>query len=564
MVYTGIVQEVGQAVFDELNILHVKVSAEFWSKDIHGDSIAVNGVCLTLLENTTTDIARFFVMEETRKLTNLVNVHTVSSDNVTFETHTLVNVEHSLRVGDSIGGHKVTGHVVGLARVSNVDPKDDGSKVIQFDLSAIPNFKSKIVYKGSICIDGMSLTVAYLKDAIFAVSFITYTQNHTIVKYYDVGRMVNIEFDTTLNDSGIANFDASSVNDTTFMNMAIAEGELGRYTSAPNPWVGSVIVKNNVVIGRGHHHKAGTPHAEIVAIKNAVDAGHDLAGSTIYVTLEPCCHQGRTGPCTSALLERKFARVVVGYVDPDFHVGGKGIQILRDAGIEVDIIPDQSSVKKSLEPYLHQRSVQKPFVIVKFAQSVDGKVACADESSQWISNESSRSHCHLNCRAKSQAIIVGSGTVLADNPALTVRDQSIVTDPDFKQPLKVVLDRRGRLNSNYKVCESNCIIYTSNANLKIDGVEIKPYTDLDSVLKDLATMGVIQVLVEGGSEIIGQFITDKLVNKIHIYTGAKIIGSSGKSGINTVLAGTITDAVDLKLDSVERIGDDVLSVYSVN
>jgi len=561
MVYTGIVQRIGEAVVDEKNILHLRVKdREYWKLCNIGDSIAVNGVCLTLLSISPDNIVEFFVMEETRNLTNLVYIPRVSSDNITFDKAVKVNVEHSLRVGDSIGGHRVAGHVNGMGVISSIDRRGDGSKWIWIDLQKIDKYQDKIKYKGSIAIDGVTLTICEINGSKLRVSIIPHTQYNTIMQYYQVNDLVNIEFDQDLKE-GFINIDDE------MMKLAIINGEIGKYTAAPNPWVGCVIVKDNEIIGQGHHHKAGCPHAEVNAINDAISHGYEskLEGSTLYVTLEPCCHTGRTGPCDQLIIKKKIARVVVALKDVDKRVAGKGIDNLIKAGIKVDIGICSKEAVQSLKTYLHHRETGRPYVVLKISQSLDGKVACFDYTSQWITNEEARRDAHSRFRATSQAIIVGINTVLHDNPMLTVRHE-LTQDPDFKQPLRVILDRQGRLTSDYKITDTNIaptLVFTDNKSLNLgEKVEIcYDGTELETVLNKLGQRGILQVLVEGGSKVATAFLLNDKVDELAIYTGPILIGSKGLSCISDSITNTITEKKEWKLSSVERINDNILTIY---
>ncbi|HVM39257.1 MAG TPA: bifunctional diaminohydroxyphosphoribosylaminopyrimidine deaminase/5-amino-6-(5-phosphoribosylamino)uracil reductase RibD, partial [Acidimicrobiia bacterium] len=228
-----------------------------------------------------------------------------------------------------------------------------------------------------------------------------------------------------------------SVDDAAAMRQAVIEGERGRLGAPPNPWVGAVVVSEGEIVGVGHHARPGSAHGEAAAVSAA---GERARGATVYVTLEPCNHHGRTGPCTEALISAGVARVVVGVEDPDALVAGTGIARLREAGIDVAVGVEAATVERSLRPYLHQRSTGRAFCVVKTAVSIDGRTAAADGTSKWITGEAARDDAHA-LRAASQAIVVGSGTALADAPELTVRRVAAPPVP----PLRVVLDGRGRV-----------------------------------------------------------------------------------------------------------------------
>src|SRR5215211_5822293 len=222
------------------------------------------------------------------------------------------------------------------------------------------------------------------------------------------------------------------------MARAVALAAGVRRRTAPNPWVGAVVARDGVVVGEGATEPPGGPHAEVVALRAAREAAR---GATVYVTLEPCVHHGRTPPCGDALIAAGVARVVVAAEDPDPRVAGEGIARLRAAGIDVTRGPRADAVVRQLAPYLHHRRTGRAFCLLKTATSVDGRTAAADGSSQWITGPIARADAH-GLRADSQAIVVGAGTALADRPALTVRD---IDPPVRVPPARVLLDARGRV-----------------------------------------------------------------------------------------------------------------------
>ena len=357
------------------------------------------------------------------------------------------------------------------------------------------------------------------------------------------------------------------------MTQAVALGERGRETSAPNPWVGCVVVREGRVIGEGYHRRAGEAHAEAHALCQAGDLAR---GATAYVTLEPCAHYGRTPPCVEALLRAGVARVVIGVLDPDQHVSGRGVADLRAAGVEVDIGIGEQVVAESLAPYLHQRRTGRAYAVLKAAISLDGRTAAADGSSQWISGPAARADAH-SLRARSQAILVGSGTALADRPSLTVRDAE--TQPE-RQPLRVLLDASGRVPANGPLFDQDLaptLVMTSEtadrsavrawctagANVEIlpraaDG----PGVDLTRALESLGRRGVLQVLVEGGARVHAAFTRARLVDRLVLYMGPRTLGAEGRP----LLAGpgprSLADADRWRLVDVRRVGEDVRLEYA--
>ncbi|MHB2027520.1 MAG: bifunctional diaminohydroxyphosphoribosylaminopyrimidine deaminase/5-amino-6-(5-phosphoribosylamino)uracil reductase RibD [Acidimicrobiales bacterium] len=314
------------------------------------------------------------------------------------------------------------------------------------------------------------------------------------------------------------------------MSVAIAEGEKARLHAPPNPWVGALIVDElGVIISEGHTQVPGESHAEIVALRRA---GERARGATMFVTLEPCCHVGRTGPCTEAIVVAGIARVVVGLLDPDARVAGDGVQRLRQAGVEVDLGVGEQTVRNQLAPYLWQRETTRPYVVVKVASTLDGVVAMADGSSQWITGPDARRDAHL-LRAQSQAILVGAATVRRDDPSLTARLDGIVLEP-----LRVVL---GSAPASAKV----------RPCLELSG-------DLGTVLDELGRREVLQLLIEGGPTTTSSFFAAGLVNRVIWYQTAAFAG-----GVDTLLAlrGLSTPTMEAlrrgRLLDVRRVGDDI-------
>ena len=355
--------------------------------------------------------------------------------------------------------------------------------------------------------------------------------------------------------------------DEAFMRRAVALGEQGRVTAPPNPWVGCVIVKNGTVIGEGFHKAAGEPHAEICALEKA--AGQ-AAGATVYVTLEPCAHHGRTSPCVDALIKSRISRVVIGTIDPDKNVYGKGIAKLKQAGIEVDAGVAQEEIIRSLAPYLHHRKTGKAFCVVKAAISVDGKMAAPDGTSRWITSAEARADAH-QLRAQSQAIIIGAGTAVADKPRLTVRDVKTLSK---KQPLRVVFDPLGFLAPPSPLLDPSIaptlIITTEKCRDQWTSfdVEVKAFpcsgadeVDLEQVMHYLGDRGIIQAMVEGGSKLISSFAKQGLIDRYVIYVGPYLIGNEGIPFFADTSCRTLTEATRLHLVKSMQIGDGIRLEY---
>lgn len=355
--------------------------------------------------------------------------------------------------------------------------------------------------------------------------------------------------------------------DNHFMHLALLEGEKGRLTSAPNPWVGCVIVKNNQIVGQGYHPAAGKPHAEVFALKQAQEHAKE---ATVYTTLEPCSHFGKTPPCVNALVSAGISRVVIGIQDPDPRVQGNGIAQLRQAGIKVDVGILEEEVNHSLAPYIHHRKTGLPYCVMKVAMSIDGRTAAADGSSQWITNEEAREDVHLQ-RAESQAIVIGSGTAIKDLPQLTVRlsltkQQSTV----IKQPLRVLLDSSGRVPVEGPLFNTELaptlVVTTNKASVSMIEqwkqakceVVIVPLNEsgngvnLIETLKVLSKRGVLQVLVEGGPQIHGSFLDEGLIQRLSLYVGPCLLGSKGQPLFYGNSPVSIDKASKMKLHCVKQ------------
>jgi diaminohydroxyphosphoribosylaminopyrimidine deaminase/5-amino-6-(5-phosphoribosylamino)uracil reductase len=312
------------------------------------------------------------------------------------------------------------------------------------------------------------------------------------------------------------------------MRLALKLARKGEGSVEPNPMVGAIIVKNGKIIGKGYHKKFGGAHAEINALKNCKKSP---AGATMYVTLEPCCHFGKTPPCVNAIIKAGIKKVVAAVKDPTKKVGGKGFRILKQAGIEVETGGCEKEAEKLNAPFFKFAKTKRPWVIVKWAQSKDGFLARSDKK-RWISNSASRKNVQ-KIRKRVHAVLVGINTVLDDDPMLTVR-------PDNgRQPLRVVLDSQLRipLNSNLiKTANKSpvCIFATVSKKIKAKGVEtikIKKNKDginLKAVLNELGKRNIQQVLVESGEKVITSFIKQKLADEIIVYTSGERLGKKGR------------------------------------
>jgi diaminohydroxyphosphoribosylaminopyrimidine deaminase/5-amino-6-(5-phosphoribosylamino)uracil reductase len=588
MVFTGIVQATGKANWNNTShVLTVTTKDNFFHNSKSGDSIAINGVCLTLVQDPSPASGQFFIMNETLSKTSFKHFE----DNL--ERH--VNLEKALSLGEQLGGHKVLGHVHGVATIIAIHPSGDGSKDVWVDItSPSSGLGLCIVHKGSICLDGISLTVAELntKDGrqLVRVSLIPYTLSHTTLGIKNEGDLLNVEFDHDLltnKSTGANNWSSTEQGqpydmkkeqeqiDEYFMLETIALAEKGRLTTAPNPWVGCILVAKGTksIIGRGYHKKAGQPHAEVLAVQDAIDNGNEplIAGCTAYVSLEPCHHHGRTPPCDQKLLAHKVGRVVVALVDPDERVAGKGLEFLGANGVEVKSGVCVQQAAASLAAYLRHRSSKRPFCVCKVALSLDGRLACQDGTSQWITNELARADAHM-LRARSQAILVGTGTALADKPRLTVRIPGLEVTP-----LRVLLDTKGRVIEGplLDLTLGPTLIFTTEAApvasreiWKQQGVEVQVISvmpdgliNLEQVLDELGRRGVLQLLIEGGAKVHSEFLLRGLVDELVVYQGSCILGGTALPWISSPVTSTISQAKFWKLTRMQQFEDNVCLVY---
>jgi diaminohydroxyphosphoribosylaminopyrimidine deaminase/5-amino-6-(5-phosphoribosylamino)uracil reductase len=326
-----------------------------------------------------------------------------------------------------------------------------------------------------------------------------------------------------------------NTNDERMMRLAVDTAYTARLRSRPNPWVGAVVVAQNGEVFTGATLEPGNAHAEIVAL-NA--AAHHAQDSTLFSTLEPCNHTGRTGPCTQAIIDAGVSRVVVGTLDPDSKVSGSGVQQLRDAGLTVDVGVLEQEVKQQLAAYLHHRATGRPFVVLKMASTIDGRIAAADGSSKWITGETARKRVH-QLRAESDAIVVGAGTVRADDPSLTVRDA------EGPSPRRIVL---GAIDASAKV--HPCTQWTGS---------------LPDLLDTLGKEGVVQLLVEGGARVAASFHRERLINQYIMHIAPVIAGGDDAAGVFAgPAASTMADMWRGRIVSTTNLDGDIEIILEPN
>lgn len=355
-----------------------------------------------------------------------------------------------------------------------------------------------------------------------------------------------------------------------YMQRAIALAEQARGWTSPNPLVGCVIVKDGKIVAEGYHQKAGEWHAERNAILNCTE---DLQGATAYVTLEPCCHHGRTPPCSDLLIERGIKTVVIGSRDPNPLVAGKGANQLRQAGIEVIEDVNRNECDALNPIFFHYIQTKRPYVLLKYAMTADGKIASYTGSSKWITGESAREKVQRT-RHEYSAIMVGVETVLADDPLLNSRM------PNAKQPLRIVCDSQLRTPLDSRLVQTAHTYRTLIATLNQDVEKQQKYTacgveilvvnernkrvDLTDLLQKLGTMGIDSLLIEGGSQLNFSALEQGLVNRIHCYIAPKLIGGKeAKTPIAGIGIAEMANAVQLKTPTVHQFGQDILLDFEV-
>jgi len=361
--------------------------------------------------------------------------------------------------------------------------------------------------------------------------------------------------------------------DEKYMQMALKLARHGVGSVEPNPAVGVIIVKANQIIGKGWHKKFGGPHAEINALQDCKTLGVNPRGATMYVTLEPCCHQGKTGPCTEAIIAAGVAKVFVATIDPSEHARGKGIEQLRNVGIQVETGVCETEAKLLNAPFMKFASTGNCWVILKWAQSIDGKLAWAQKdkpaSGGWISNELSRNDVQ-RLRRRVGAVLVGINTVIADDPLLIPRPST------GKKITRIVLDSYLRIPLECKLLatakESPVLILASESSVQANpqivqaitekGAEVLAYPEIQGrsnlyfLLDELRKRGIAQLLVEGGPTVIGSFLKEQLADEICIYISPRILGQEGAADIARPMA-ELAASFGLFCVEAKLFGDDV-------
>lgn len=336
----------------------------------------------------------------------------------------------------------------------------------------------------------------------------------------------------------------SDGTDKQYMMMAMAEAEKGVGAVSPNPMVGAVIVKDGKVIGKGHHVRYGGLHAEREALLDCKANGESPVGATMYVTLEPCCHYGKQPPCTDAIVEAGIARVVAGLGDPNPLVCGKGLEILRSAGIVTECGLCENALMEQNRVFLKYITSRRPWTVLKYAMTADGKIAAVSGDSKWISGEQSRRKAHL-LRNRYTGIIVGIGTVLADDPMLNCR---VEPSAGLRSPVRIILDSSASIPVDSKIVRTareyrTIVVHTEKASgqflkrLKALGVETllceadgSGRPDVARLCDALGSRGIDSILVEGGAETAWSFVSAGLVDEYYVFVAPKIIGGGNAKG----------------------------------
>ena len=353
-----------------------------------------------------------------------------------------------------------------------------------------------------------------------------------------------------------------------YMRRALELARKGEGHTSPNPMVGCVVVKDGRIISEGYHEKYGEFHAERNALTRCTE---DTAGADLYVTLEPCCHRGKTPPCTDIIIEKKIARVFVGSMDSNPLVAGKGVQILRDHGIYVETGILDAECRKLNEVFYHYIATKTPFVVMKYAMTLDGKIACATGDSKWVTGEIARTQVH-RMRGRYRGIMVGIGTVLADDPMLNCRVEGgvdpvrIICDsnlhiPTESQIVKTASDIETIVACSQEALESERkqekIRRLKEAGIQIIGTEGAHGVNLVELMKKLGGQNIDSILLEGGGTLNASALEDGIVNKVYAYIAGKLIGGmDARSPVEGMGIDRMADAITLQNMEIEKLGDD--------
>ena len=357
------------------------------------------------------------------------------------------------------------------------------------------------------------------------------------------------------------------MNDQAYMAQALRLAEQGLYSAHPNPRVGCVVVAQGQVVGEGWHVRAGEPHAEVHALRQA---GAQAQGATAYVTLEPCSHHGLTPPCAEALVQSGVQRVVIAMQDPNPQVAGRGIAHLRAQGIQVDLLDGElNAAARALNcGFVKRMELGLPFVRLKLAMSLDGRTAMASGESQWITGPAARADVQV-LRARSSAIITGAATVITDNARLTVRANELPLSSELRglalsrPPLRIVIDGRLRVPTDLAFFAAGPVLVVTHQKPPVDTTnieylqvpELNGYIDLQALLLELARRGINELMVEAGPQLAGAFMQEGLVDELYIYMAGMLLGSSAQPLMRLPID-LMADAVRLKITEMRALDND--------
>ncbi|MFU2059045.1 bifunctional diaminohydroxyphosphoribosylaminopyrimidine deaminase/5-amino-6-(5-phosphoribosylamino)uracil reductase RibD [Avibacterium volantium] len=361
--------------------------------------------------------------------------------------------------------------------------------------------------------------------------------------------------------------------DQQFMQMALDLASQGRFTTTPNPSVGCVLVKDGKVIGKGFHLKAGQPHAEVMALR---EAGENARGATAYVTLEPCSHFGRTPPCAKGLIEAGVAKVIAAMTDPNPQVAGRGLKMLEQAGVQtaVGLLAEKAELLN--QGFLKRMRSNRPFVQLKMAMSIDGRTAMASGESKWITGEQARQDVQ-QYRAAASAILSTSQTVLMDNPMLNVRWEQLplsvqqqYPDTELRQPVRIILDSQHRVTPEYQLFQQPTPVWLVSSRARdmqgfpdfCQAIQIEKSADFfTAILIELAERQINSLWIEAGAQLAGALIEAKLVDELIVYIAPKLLGDAGKGLCHLPHLHKLADAPLWQLQSATPVGEDLKLIY---
>jgi len=354
------------------------------------------------------------------------------------------------------------------------------------------------------------------------------------------------------------------------MRLALALGRRGLGRTFPNPSVGAVVFRGDRVLGRGYTRPVGGPHAEAVAIRDAVRrfGARALRGASMAVTLEPCCHVGRTGPCTEVIAEAGLRRVLIGHADPHREVSGRGVRRLRSQGAKVAVGVLEQECRRLHRGFLSVCERGRPFMSLKLASTLDGRIATASGESRWITGEASRAAVH-RLRSRTDAILIGSETALVDDPELTARRNGRVVH----RPVRVLVDSRLRVPASARLFRSDpsrtWVLCAStaparkrkalvDAGARVLDVRLRGrHLDLEAALSLLARSGLTEVLIEGGGRLAAALLREDLVDEVHWFAAPRLLGDDGRPALGSLAVGSLSDALALENVGVRRAGEDL-------